>query len=361
MDFIDQIRALAARAPKMLDRLLTEEATKNALVMPLINSLGYNVFDPSQVVPEFTADVGTKKGEKVDYALMKDDEPVILFECKKYGEDLNRHSSQLYRYFSVTPARIGVLTDGITYRFFSDLEESNKMDEKPFMEFNLLDFTDAKVAELKRFSLSIFDLEETVNAATELKYAKAIRQILAQQWVEPSDDFVKFFAAQVYSGRVTASVREQFSGIVHRVLHQFLNDRINRRLKSALEGDDSSATPTQAAVEPDEEDDESEDGIVTTEEEIEGYHIVKAIVREVIPGDRVYIRDTKSYCNVLFDNSTRKPICRLRFNAATRKYIGLFDGEAEDKLLIESLADIYKYSERLCATAKAYLDEENAG
>jgi hypothetical protein len=213
------------------------------------------------------------------------------------------------------------------------------------------------VAELKSFSRSIFDVEETVNAATEMKYAKAIRRILADQWTEPSDDFVKFFASQVYSGRVTQSVREQFSSIVHRVLHQFLNDKINRRLKSALEGDENKK-PAPAVEE--EEEDESEDGIVTTEEEVEGYHIVKAIVRKVSPGDRVHMRDTKSYCNVLFDNRNRKPICRLRFNAATRKYIGIFDEDRnEEKILIETLADIYKYSEQLCATAQRYMDDEN--
>ena len=149
MDFIENIQGLAARIDKQLGHLKTEEATKNALVMPFINALGYNVFDPTEVVPEFSADVGVKKGEKVDYAIMKDDKVIMLFECKAsnvvLGDD---HASQLYRYFSVTEARIGVLTNGVLYRFYADLDEPNKMDAKPFLEFNMLDVQESLVSAL---------------------------------------------------------------------------------------------------------------------------------------------------------------------------------------------------------------------
>ena len=134
MDFADQITALASRIHKQLDHIQTEEATKNALILPFINALGYNVFDPTEVVPEFTADVGIKKGEKVDYAIKLDGKVIMLFECKQVGAALSRaHASQLFRYFTVTEARVGVLTNGVTYLFFSDLEEPNKMDERPFL------------------------------------------------------------------------------------------------------------------------------------------------------------------------------------------------------------------------------------
>lgn len=123
MDFADRIRDLAARIPNQLAHLRTEEAAKNALVLPFISALGYNVFDPFEVTPELDADVGIKKGEKVDYAILKDGKPVMLFECKACNANLDEcHASQLYRYFSVTPARVGVLTNGVVYRFFSDLD-----------------------------------------------------------------------------------------------------------------------------------------------------------------------------------------------------------------------------------------------
>ncbi|MDE0017409.1 MAG: type I restriction enzyme HsdR N-terminal domain-containing protein, partial [Candidatus Poribacteria bacterium] len=132
MDFIEGLTNLSSVIAKRKDIIETEEATKNAFVMPFINLLGYNVFDPTEVVPEFTADVGTKQGEKVDYAIFKDDEVIMLIECKKYGTDLSdAHTTQLYRYFSVVHARIAVLTDGVIYRFYTDLEESNIMDSKP--------------------------------------------------------------------------------------------------------------------------------------------------------------------------------------------------------------------------------------
>lgn len=150
MDFIDQIRVLASRIANTKDIIQTEEATKNAMIMPFIQALGYNVFDPLEVTPELVSDVGTKKGEKVDYAILKDGKPIILFECKKCGGDLSiNHASQLFRYFHVTEARFGVLTNGLIYRFFTDLEQPNKMDEKPFLEFNLLDFKDQDIDELK--------------------------------------------------------------------------------------------------------------------------------------------------------------------------------------------------------------------
>ena len=136
MDFIDKIQELSARIPKQLNHIQTEEATKNALVMPFISALGYNVFDPTEVTPELCADVGVKKGEKVDYAILREGKPIILFECKHHAADLGKvHASQLYRHFSVTEARFSVLTNGLVYGFYTDLEAPNKMDERPFFEF----------------------------------------------------------------------------------------------------------------------------------------------------------------------------------------------------------------------------------
>ncbi|MGC4031699.1 MAG: type I restriction enzyme HsdR N-terminal domain-containing protein [Tepidisphaeraceae bacterium] len=102
MEFFDRITRLASRLPQQLPVLKTEEATKNALVMPLINALGYNVFDPMEVIPEFTADVGTKKGEKVDYAITIDGKPMILVECKTVDLTLSmeRVSQQVHVVFS---------------------------------------------------------------------------------------------------------------------------------------------------------------------------------------------------------------------------------------------------------------------
>lgn len=360
MDLIDQIRELSARVQKQLPHIQTEEATKNALVMPFISALGYNVFDPTEVTPELHADVGLKKGEKVDYAILRDGKPIILFECKWHGADLNKeYASQLYRYFSVTEARFGVLTNGITYRVFTDLEASNKMDAKPFFEFSLFDIREQDVEELKKFTKSAYDLNGILTTANELKYTREIQRIMAEQLQQPSEEFVKFFASQVYGGRMTQAVRDQFTQTTRRALKQFINDQINERLKSAL-GTDTRLTPAEqqvtAPLPPDESKAAQEQlSVVTTGDEMQGYYIVKAILLEVIDPKRVVMRDVQSYCSVLLDDNNRKPLCRLRFNSA-QKYLGLFDNEEWKEIMVpfNGLDEIYKYADRLKATVVMY-------
>ena len=358
MDLIDRLKELSTKASKILDQLDTEEATKNALIMPLINAIGYNVFDPTEVVPEYTADVGTKKGEKVDYAILNNGTPIILFECKSSQVDLDKeHASQLYRYFSVTDARFGILTNGITYRVFSDLESPNKMDSRPFFEFSLLNINEEVADQLKRFAKETFDLESILATASDLKYTKGIKRSLLEEWTNPSEDFVRLFASRVYQGRITQSAREQFTQIVKKAFHSFVNDRINERLKSALSN--SSDAPDDLKTPPQEEslpkNEENEDnGIVTTEDEIEGFYIVKSIVREAVDAQRVYIRDTLSYCGILLDDNNRRPICRLYFNSP-QKAIGIFDSKKNiTRYKIDNVNDIYHYADELKRTALQY-------
>lgn len=222
--------------------------------MPFINHvLGYNVFDPSEVVPEYTADVGTKKGEKVDYAIIQNDEPIILFECKKYRANLDDEpASQLYRYFSVSQARFGVLTDGIIYRFYADLDESNKMDSKPFFDIDMLEFTDAEVEGLRRFTKAFFNLDQILSTAKDLKYTRELKRLLSREWSDPSEEFVRYLAGQVYAGQKTKGIIEQFSRITKRALSQFLNEEIKARLTSALQDDSAeTADPENQTVTPD--------------------------------------------------------------------------------------------------------------
>ncbi len=313
-------------------------------------------------MPEFTADVGVKKGEKADYAILKDNKPIILFECKWCGADLDKvHASQLYRYFSVTEARFGVLTNGIIYRFYSDLDQPNKMDSTPFIEFNMLDIKEQVVGELKRFSKSSFDLSTNLAAASELKYMGEIRRILEEQMIDPSEDFVKFFASQVYSGKLTQPVREQFTKITKNAFKQFITDKINDRLKFALaEGDLNSPSQKQELeISMKEAANAKKDArIITTEIEIEGYNFVKTILGEIIDPSRINIRDAVRYCAILLDNSNRKTICRLYFNSP-QKYIGIFDEQKnEDKIKLDKIIDISPYKDKLYSIVK-YYDSQN--
>lgn len=360
MEFFEKLNSLSAKIRQQASAIKTEEATKNAFVMPFINTvLGYDVFDPREVTPEFVCDIGTKKGEKIDYAILKDGEVQILIECKKIGEPLNiNHASQLFRYFHTTNARISILTNGQTYKFFTDLDAPNKMDEKPFLELDLLDIDEHAVPELIKLTKSAFDVESIVSAAGELKYVSQIKKEIALQFTKPDDDFVKFFASRVYEGMITQKVREQFAELTRKAVAQFLNDQINDRLKSAMSGAIQPSYPAVTAVPTDaaneKVDDSAEDKIMTTLEELEGYHIVKAIVRSVVDAKRIIQRDTQSYFGILLDDNNRKPICRLHFNRS-QKYLGIFDQDKnETRHPISSLDDIYEFSDQLKTTISFY-------
>jgi hypothetical protein len=233
MDFIDEVRTRSARFARRLEHLATEEATKNSLVMPFIEMLGYNVFDPTEVIPEFTADFGNKRGEKVDYALVQHGQPVILIEAKKHGTTLKvEQESQLFRYFSATDARFGILTDGIVYRFYSDLDNIKEMDKKPFFEFNMLDFTDVQVEQLKQFHKDKFNLTETVEAARDLKYTNEVKRVLVEEMNAPCDDFVRFILNRIdYPGLRTKNRIEQLAPLIKQAFTQFVNDLLEARLK----------------------------------------------------------------------------------------------------------------------------------
>lgn len=364
MDFTDKIRELASNFQKQLPHIKTEEATKNALIMPFIAALGYNVFDPTEVTPELHADVGLKKGEKVDYAVLKEGKPILLFECKWHGADLNKeHASQLYRYFSVTEARFGVLTNGIIYRFYTDMEAPNKMDAKPFFEFNLADHRETDVDELKKFTKSAYDLNGILTTASELKYTREIQRVLAEQWQNPSEEFVRFFSTQVHPGRMSQAIREQFTQATQRAFRQFINEQINDRLKSALgvEAQRAPAELTPVPIAPSETKGVPEPIIATTPEEWEAYYTIKAILYPVVGAKRVVLRDVQSYCSILLDDNNRRPICRLYFNSP-RKALGLFDNEqrAETRVPIEGLEDLHQYADRLRTTAERYDKERSS-
>lgn len=362
MEFYENLNSLAAKIRQQGANITTEEATKNAFVMPFIkNVLGYDVFDPSEVVPEFVCDVGTKKGEKIDYAIFKEGHVQILIECKKIGEPLNvNHASQLFRYFHVTTARISILTNGRVYKFFTDLEASNKMDEKPFLELDLLDIDEHAVPELLKLTRSAFDVDSIISAAGELKYIGQLKRELAGQLSEPCEEFLRFFVARVYDGPITARVREQFQPLMQKAIVQFTGDLINDRLKSAMTGATTQTlvVPAIQAISQENpsaeicEAESEEPRIETTPEEVEGFFIVKSIVRTTVDPTRIGHRDTQSYFGILLDDNNRKPVCRLHFNRA-QKYLGILDGDKkETRHPIDCLDDIYQFSEKLIEATK---------
>lgn len=346
MDFKDSIKQISERIEKLKENLYTEEATKNALIMPFIASLGYDVFNPLEVLPEMTCDAGTKKGEKIDYAIMKDGEPIMLIECKHWKQDLNLHDNQLLRYFNVSKAKFGILTNGIIYRFYTDLEAQNKMDEKPFLEINLQDLKDTHIEELKKFHKSYFDVDNILSSANELKYMGELRNAISLEFSNPSPDFVKFFGKQVYDGIFTPKVLEQFTALLKRSISSHISDLISDRLKAAMEKEDS--------INHEEKEEEQlkahteECKIITTEEELQAFYIVKSILKDVVPLERITYRDAQRYFAIFMDDNNRKTICRLYLNLSTVKKIAfLNEDKKEESIYIDTIEDIYKHSDKI--------------
>ncbi len=354
MDFKDQIKILGERVTKVKDNISTEEATKTSFVLPFIQSLGYDIFDPTEVIPECVCDIGIKKGEKIDYTICKDGEPIILIECKNWKQDLNLYSGQLLRYYHVSKAKFGILTNGIVYKFYTDLVEPNKMDEKPFFEINIESLKDAQIEKLKEFHKSYFDVYSILNTASELKYITELRNLIIKEISEPSDDFVKYFAKQVYPSSVTKSIIEQFRGMLKRAFQQYHNDYISDKFKSVMQAEDSEAKAQEQ--EQQDTDETPEDLIVTTEEELQGFYIVKSILHGVVDLSRIVHRDTISYFGILLDDNNRKPICRLHFNRSN-KYLEVFDKNKKGtKYIIESPESLYEYSEKIIESVNNYLN-----
>ncbi len=352
MDFKDLIKQLGERVSTLKDSIQTEEATKNAFILPFIQALGYDVFNPLEVVPEFTADIGLKKGEKVDYAILKDGKPQILIECKWWGDSLDAYSSQLFRYFHTTNAKFGLLTNGLNYRFYTDLVDANKMDEKPFLEFNITDIKEQVVNEVKKFHKSYFDIETIVSSASELKYSSAIKTIMTKELNEPSPDFVRFFVKQVYAGQAKEKVMIQFTGIVKKALSQLISDIISDRLKTVIDKENEPTKQLKPEIElPKPE----ENKVITTEEELQAFYIVKAILRQKVNCDRIYYRDFQRFFSILLDDSIQRTLCKL-YLTGNKKSIGIVDDDKkEQKYDLEDIDDIFKYSEQLIKALERFL------
>lgn len=354
MDFKDQLRQLSERVAKLKSNIHTEEATKNAFIMPFMQALGYDVFNPLEVVPEYICDIGTKKGEKIDYAIFRDDVPIILIECKHWKQKLDIHDGQLLRYFHVSKAKFAILTNGIVYRFYTDLVEANKMDEKPFLDFNIEDIKDGQIERLKEFHKNYFNPESVFQSASELKYTNELRHLVHGEFLEPKDDFVRYFVKQVYASAVTAKTLEYFRPLVKRTLSNYISDSISDRLKSAIvieEQAQREEVVEEMVVSPNPIGKEVE----TTAEELEAFYIVRGMVRGLVEPKRVTHRDALSYFAIFLDDNNRKPICRLYLNS-TKKYIGTFDADKkETKVEIKSIDDIYQFEGQLMEVVKIYL------
>lgn len=345
MDFIDALKQFSSRVELIKDGITTEEATKMSLVVPFFQILGYDVFNPLEFCPEYTADVGIKKGEKVDYAVILNNEPVILIECKWSGQSLDKHSSQLFRYFGTTKAKFGILTNGLVYQFYTDLDEPNKMDMTPFLEFSLLDLNEQIVNEIKKFHKDSFDTDRIFSTASELKYSKAIKLCLKSEMESPSDEFVRFLLNNVYDGQKTQKVIEKFKPIVKRAFSSFISETMNKKISSVLNDQKQDEEPEQEKISK----------IITTQDELDSYYIVRAILAGTVDIKDVAYRDTESYFGILYKDNNRRPICRLNLDTK-RKQIHFPNGDKTwERVYIDDITDLYKFADRLIEIVKRYI------
>ena len=317
----------------------TEETTKIALILPFFRCLGYDVENPDEVKAEYACDVGVKTSEKVDLAILIDGEVKMLVECKSAKTKLNsNHLNQLLRYYSVSDCKIGVLTNGVEYRFFTDSVNAGRMDLEPFL---IVDIINDNLSILELFSREKFSDEKISGFVDELKYRTAIREKLLSEFAYPSDEFVALIANGVDSGKLTKDKRRKFKRLIGKELDAILsNVVVDYR--------------------------EKDNPVITTPEEIEGFYIVKSILSEIIDADRVAIRDRQSYCAILLDDNQNYTICRLYFNDLDNLAIALFDsmqrnkhgGRVYEKVAISNVSEIYGFREKLLKTVEAYLKKK---
>ncbi len=351
MEFQNGIKLLAEKIQSFKENTKTEEATKTAFVIPFLRLLGYDDTNPTEVVPEYNADFGNRNLDKVDYAVFYNSQPIMIIECKHWGVNLNAHDYQLFKYFNASKSRFGILTNGIRYKFFTDLVEPNKMDEEPFLEFDFENIKEQAINELRKFHKSAFDVTNILDSANELKYSAKIRSIIEKELSDPSEEFVKFIGNQIYEGRLVKKLIDQFTPMVKKTANQTIKEMVNERLQTALKKEEQ--------VKPEEElvTENSSPTITITEEELEGFLIVKSILRTKCESTKIQYNDNQNYFTIYYERP-RQIICRLYFNRE-KKYIGLVKDRKEERKQIVILDDIFTHSDKLIEILSSYLKATN--
>lgn len=324
MGFAEELRALSEQVRRRIANVKSEEATKQALILPFFQVLGYDIYDPSEVQPEFIADFAKKKAggafEKVDYAILREGAPVILVECKVAGAEPQDGDGQLARYFNATTTvKVGVVTNGTRYRFFTDLQAPNVMDPAPFLEFDMLSFIDRDAENVRAFTKALFNAAAVQSYAEDIIYTQRIMALVDRTLRDPSESFVRYLLGEIdlVSGRVTAKVVERFQPIVRRSIQSTIVEMMTRGFQQEIASDAPapSVAPTAAAgaavpVVPaaviaagvssatDSSPGEGGRQVVTTAEELELFEAVKAICAESWVKSPIAYKDTVTYFGI---------------------------------------------------------------
>lgn len=350
MELQEKMYELSERISKLKESINTEEATKQSFILPFFQHLGYDVFNPLEFVPEYTADVGIKKGEKVDYAILQDGLPLILIEAKPHTENLAKHDSQLFRYFGTTKAKFAILTNGIIYKFYSDLDQPNIMDSQPFYILDMNNLSEQAIQYLEKFKKSNLDIDSILNAASDLKYISLTKSTFKELIENPSDDFVKLLLNNgIYDGLKNQKVIDKFRPIIKRAINQFVNEKMSSKFKETLNNTENEDIVDNNSNE------KTENKIITTFEELNAFAIVKSLLRKHVDSERIKYKDTESYFGILLDGNIRKWICRINLDSKNKHIIISNEEKKGVRHELSSLDDLYELEEHLIDSLNKYL------
>lgn len=215
------------------------------------------------------------------------------------------------------------------------------MDDQPFFTFDLDSYRKSDLKNLTPFQKSDFSLDRIAAQAGTLKLQGQVMGELRKEFTEPTEEFVRMIANRLHDGRLTEGVRNRYQQVIATSIAALIRDSVNDRLQSAMSQPEDEATAELADVDFEE--------IETTQVEIDGYNIIRAIGSQLVAADRIGIRDAKSYCAVLLDDNNRRTIARLHFNSDTSRYLGVFEGKAEERRSISTPVEIYSHADAILA------------
>ncbi len=367
MSFKENLQRLAVQILERKGHITNEETTKQALIIPFLQVLGYDVFNPLEIKPEYVSDFGRKKGEKVDYAIFKDGKPIIFIEAKSVTENLNLHGSQLARYFNATPeVKLAILTNGITYKLYSDIDTDNIMDETPFASVDVTELNQNDIEILSKIRKEAFETESIVIFAEELIYTSNINNKLRELFRYPADEFVRYLVKDLSDTKITSNVIERFRPIVKKAISSTLLEIVTEGLtKEKPEEQDIPVDQLTKDDEPETNDDEDNGSknkpvVFTSEEELKGFEIIKEILSEHQKDvSNIGYKDTTVYFAVFkrsinywfmrlrLDNQNPFLLTRLPVDQATQfatdcKVEAAPKGYGESRIYISGIDDLVK-------------------
>ncbi|MBS4960711.1 MAG: type I restriction enzyme HsdR N-terminal domain-containing protein [Clostridiales bacterium] len=347
MDFNKELKQFSAKLSGIKESIQTEEATKMSMIAPFFQLLGYDIFNPNEFCPEFTADVGIKKGEKVDYAIIKDGHPIILIEAKAINKKLERHDSQLFRYFSTTNARFAILTNGVNYKFFTDLNEVNKMDRETFYEFNMFNLSDEDISEIQKFRKEEFDEEKLIDNAAILKSSFYFKQEFQENLSDPSDEFLKLFLKNFYKGVKTQNVLDRYKPVLKKAMNDYIDELVKKKMTSIV-NESGYINATQNPTEK-----------MPSDLELDILLMVKTLLNDFVKMEDITYKTTDSYFAILYKNSVRKWIVRVISNESQITLIMPDENKKEIKVRVSNINDISLYQEYIIHALKRYIEPQD--